>query len=76
MSYRLRVVQRTPPGGEGIPPEWPGAGPEMTFSTPDLAARAGAAEVERLAALGHEAAFVILDRDGRWVDHPGKGRLV
>ena len=76
MSYRLRIIQRVPPGEREILPEWPGAGPEMTFATPELAAHAGAAEVERLATLGHEAAFVILAPDGRWVDHPGSDRLV
>ncbi len=76
MTYRLRIVQRTPPGEDDILPEWPEAGPEMNFATSELAAQAGAAEIDRLAALGHDAAFVILDPDGRWVDHPGTNSLV
>ncbi len=52
------------------------AGPEMTYATAELAAHAGSAEVARLAALGQDADYIILDVRGRWVEHPGADRFL
>ena len=48
----------------------------MIFSTAELAAHAGSAEIERVVELGREAEHAVLNLpEGPCIDHPGAGRV-